>query len=98
MGGAHLAINEKTKVSLTIGAIFAVILFVGGGAWKASAFASGIEVELKSLRGDLTTLAGDRFTLAMASEQALRTAMANPGLRVPDPRNPGQFFFVESKR
>jgi len=93
-----MAINEKTKVSLTIAGIVSLILFVGGGAWQASSFANNIEVELKQLRTDLNSFSGDRFTAAMASEQALRTAMANPGMRVPDPRNPGQFFFVEVKR
>ena len=93
-----MGITEKTKVSLTIGAGVALVLFVGGGAWQASSFASGIEVELKRLRLDLTQLSEDRFTVAMASEQSLRTAIANPGMKVPDPRNPGQYFFVEKPR
>lgn len=39
--------------------------------------------------------AADRFTLTAVAEQALREAVANPGHRVPDPRNPGQFFVVD---
>lgn len=37
----------------------------------------------------------DRYTLTMASERALREAIENPGLRVPDPRDPNKIIVVE---
>lgn len=47
---------------------------------------------------DVRDLKADRYTLPMASEDAMREALANPGHRVPDPRNPGQYFVVEEAR
>lgn len=37
------------------------------------------------------------YTKAEASELALRTAIANPGLRVPDPRESGKIIVVETR-
>lgn len=93
-----MAINEKTRVSLTIGAVGALLVGAVGGTWTAASYAAGIQRQLESISDDFDKFRQDRFTTAMASEQALRTAMANPGMKVPDPRNPGQFFFVEGKR
>jgi len=51
-----------------------------------------------SITNRLETAMTDRFTLTQASEQALRHAIANPGIRVPDPRSPGLFFQVDKTR
>lgn len=36
----------------------------------------------------------ESYSLAAASEVALRTAIENPGVRVPDPRNPDRLIVV----
>jgi hypothetical protein len=38
------------------------------------------------------------YTLAAASEQALRMAIENPGMRVPDPRDPQRIIEVKRKQ
>ncbi|MEM9019953.1 MAG: hypothetical protein AAGC44_05260 [Planctomycetota bacterium] len=38
------------------------------------------------------------YTITQASEDALREAIANPGHKVPDPRDPGQLIVVEQTR
>lgn len=35
------------------------------------------------------------WTITQEAENAARNAIANPGIRYADPRNPGQFFYVE---
>ena len=41
------------------------------------------------------SLSEDRYSLPMASEDALREALFNPGHKVPDPRNPGSWIVVQ---
>lgn len=43
-------------------------------------------------------LSNDRYDLPMASEDALREAIFNPGHKVPDPRNPGHWIVVEGSK
>lgn len=78
-------ITRETKVAL--GLILTVIGVGFASTWKVSAAVAKVEQRLAEVETD-------RYTLSAASEQALRTAMENPGLRVPDPRNPGQVFVV----
>ena len=56
--------------------------------WFLSAKLSHYETRLKVAESD-------RYTLTMASEKALRTAIENPGMRVPDPRDPSRVIVVE---
>ena len=95
-GVLRMAVSEKTRISLTIASMAALVIFVGGGAWQASNFAADIKTQIAGLRRDITTLSEEQMSMAKASENALRMAMANPGVRVPDPRNPGQFFEVRN--
>lgn len=80
------AISKNTKV--TLGLLLTILVAAGGAFWQASTLYSDVRV-------DLDKVLNDRFTLTAASEQALRHAILNPGVKVPDPRNPGKFFQVE---
>jgi len=76
----------KTMLAIAAGMIAVVTTAVTTTWWLAT--------ELSQIRVELSSYENDRYTLTMASENALREAMANPGLSVPDPRHPGEYFQV----
>ena len=84
-----MAITQDTKV--TIGTAGGLLVAVVGGALY-------LKGELSSLRNDLTTIQKDQYTMSMAVEQAFRMAVANPGMKVPDPRSPGNIIEVQRAR
>ena len=76
-----------------------IVVLVGGfivtgvsGTWFLSAQLARYESRLESVE---LAVKEDRYTLTMASEKALRTAIENPGMRVPDPREPSKIIVVE---
>ncbi|QQS08659.1 MAG: hypothetical protein IPK69_11820 [Phycisphaerales bacterium] len=85
----------STDTKITIGTAIAVVSTSIAATWWFSQ-------QLAHFRSELATLASrisqgeaevaKSYTLAAASEQALRMALENPGLRVPDPRNPSQLI------
>ena len=80
--------NAKMKVATAcVIAVAGIGILVGEIQWRNS---------MSAKIDALTIQMGDRYTLTMAAENALREAMANPGHSVPDPRNPGQFFSVRA--
>lgn len=83
-------IDRNTKVSLGLVVLLAVNLVAISGAWfNVSARITNIESTLK--RG-----MADRFSVRDAANQSMRMAILNPGLRVPDPENPGSVIMVEA--
>ena len=55
-----------------------------------SADIKALTVRLDAMIEQLDDAKDERYRMTNASEDALRMAMENPGLRVPDPRNPGR--------
>ena len=88
--------TEKTRLSVPVASLAANVLFLLFAGWRASEFTADIYAQMESLRRDINRVTEERFTMAQGAEQALRLAMENPGIRVPDPRNPGQFFEVRN--
>lgn len=82
-------IDKDTRIRL--GTAVAIVLTLIGCTWRLSM----IYGEMKT---DVEKVMIDRYTLSMASEQAMRHAMANPGIMVPDPRSPGQYFKIDKAR
>ena len=70
--------------------VFAISII--GTATSATWYLSG---KITSFETRMKTVEDDRYTLAMASERALREAIENPGHRVPDPRDPNRIIVVE---
>ena len=68
--------------------------------WYLSAQKSAIDTRMAIMESRLVELAAalenDRYTLTQAAERALRSAIENPGLRVPDPRDPSSIITVNS--
>lgn len=54
-----------------------------------------VVAKIDGLMKDLDAAKDERYRMTNASEDALRMAIENPGLRVPDPRNPGKVFVVQ---
>jgi len=94
-------VTPQTGVSLggmaTIGAI--IIWIVNAAvASRVSEIKHENEIrfmEIRELIDDNTKASLDRYSLSHASEDAFREAIGNPGHKVPDPRNPGQYIIVE---
>lgn len=64
------------------------------GTWLLSSQLNGIRTDLRSLGNQIVALQDDHFGKAEAEAAGLRMALENPGLKVPDIRNPGTFFRV----
>lgn len=94
-------LDENTKVPLR--ALLATLLLVGGGiatfaggVWYLGRALQRIDGRLETLESRITAVEqSDNITSAKASELALRAAIANPGLKLPDPRNPSLYIRVE---
>jgi hypothetical protein len=87
------------------GIILAIISTVGGAAWFLSARMSdqheSLQGSIGSVKedvGNLSTRMGilerDNYTKPEAEAHALRLALNNPYLKVPDPRNPATIIHV----
>jgi len=53
-----------------------------------------LQYDVDAIRQSMALADADKYTLTAASEKALRTAIENPGMRVPDPRNPNVIIEV----
>lgn len=82
-----MTVTQDTKVTIGTAVLVLVSLLTVG--WR-------LNTEFSKLRTDLTAVQNDSYSKAAAAEQALRLAMENPGLRVPDPRDPTKVFEVRS--
>lgn len=87
--------NMLSGVSVPVKIVLPIVSAIIGAAFYTGNHLKGYENEIKDLRDDVIGFNDNRFDLTMKSEDALRTALLNPGLKVPDPRNPGQYFLVE---
>jgi hypothetical protein len=80
-----------------IGATSTITLAAAGSiVMTVTASTLWVTRNLHLLRIKIAVLEHDRYTLAMAAEQALRMALNNPGFKVPDPRNLGELLCVRT--
>lgn len=84
---------EESRVRLRTVVIICTSIIGGlgslgtAGVWRAAS-------TLTEISRDIRDLKSNSITRSEASDLALRAAMENPGLRVPDPRNPSQILVV----
>lgn len=96
-GGITVQLTRTLKISLwtAVGTLGTSI----GGAATATWWFAGKLADLQrgqvALDEKLDRMVGERYTVSAAAEQALRMALENPGLRVPDPRDPSRI--IESR-
>lgn len=74
-------LTKRTKIELGL------VLLVVTMAITATTLTTRALIKIESINED-------RYTLTQASEDAFRNAIANPGLRFSDPRNPGNYIVV----
>lgn len=94
--------SERTRIALPVALQLTLLTSVIGCTatvvWAAQSLKSKIEVRLDENSAGLALLKSEMYPLAVASEQALRTAIENPGMRVPDPRDPNRIIVVEGRK
>lgn len=98
----------KSPVIISIPIVLAIV----GATWRVGLVLQSVTNQMTTeintvkiqINNDLTTMNGridklneDKYPLSLASERALRTAIENPGMRVPDPRDPSQIITVRLK-
>ena len=96
-------LTQDTTVTLGSAATIVVALFAAAG-WVHKALAkitsemtagmASSQSKLEDINNRLIELENDTYTKSAAAEQALRTAMENPGIRIPDPRDQSKVFHV----
>ena len=88
------SITKDTKVSLaTVGSI----LTVGAAIiWQLATIKTVFTNEINELKDHVTQIEEDNYSMPMAVESAFRLAMRNPGMIVPDPRDPSKTIRVDS--
>lgn len=80
------------NMNIRVVSVIAGVVALSGFVIAATIWANNLDHQIKALSLQM----GDRYTLTMAAENALRTALENPGMRVPDPRNPGSVIVVKT--
>lgn len=86
-------LTRDTKI--TIGTAVAVVGLAIGSTWWVAERLNDTTAQLINIRSEIegvTAKMTDLYKKSEASEQALRMALENPGLRVPDPRDPSKVF------
>lgn len=86
--------SPNTKMTLTVGAIFSVLLTVVSCTWKMASTMNEVNATMKNLDARVSAIEANRFRISDAAEVALRTAIENPSMRVPDPRDPSKIIAV----
>lgn len=101
-------LSANTKFYVSIGTVVAAVGAAGAGLWKAQATLTDIRDSVKDVGNKVVSLEqstddrframesvmADRFTKTAAAEWALRTQLANPTLRITDPRDPSHFLTI----
>jgi len=95
-----LRVHLSNDTKITLGTAVAVVSISISATWWFSARLAEFRSEIRALSTRLEqtdTAIPKMYSLAAASEQALRLAIENPGLRVPDPRDPNTIIAVNDK-
>ena len=101
-------IDENRKVTLTLKTVFAFALTsitctgwiyntINVGYRKVEVSIMAVQSSMDSIQARVTAIETNRYRISDASEQALRLAIENPGMRVPDPRDTSKIIVVETK-
>ena len=101
MLASNLDKNTINAIAL-VASLFTVIGTGVGATWWLSGQFNFVGNEIKQIRQEailtrnqIEEFQENNYNLAAASEQAFREAMANPGHKVPDPRDPSQIIVVK---
>lgn len=90
--------SERTRIALPIALQMTLLASVIGCTATVVWAAQSLKSQLDANSDGLEMLKSEMYPMAVASEQALRTAIENPGMRVPDPRDPNRIIVVEGRK
>ena len=90
-----MTITNDTGVA--IGIVVALIASAVGATWVVANILNKLRAEIRGIRADVAGLRDEQYSISRAAEDAMRLALANPSLRVPDPRNPVLFIRVSGR-
>jgi hypothetical protein len=78
--------------------IVTIVATTIGATWRISHVIEGLKGAIETVKAEVCQKIEDVETESMESRvvQAWAAAKANPGLRIPDPRDPGSLFVVVS--
>lgn len=88
-----MTFGPQTKV--TLGVAISCAIGIGCSLFYAQQALAQVQQSLDVVARDVKAIQDDKYTLSSASEYALRLAIANPGMKVPDPRVPDRVICVE---
>lgn len=83
-----------SDIPLTLGEVLiiaTIIASTAGAVWRIGMVFGRFETRIVALEKD-------KFPMSVASEAALRMAILNPGMPVPDPRDPTKVIVVDRAR
>jgi Tfp pilus assembly protein PilN len=98
-----MSLGPQTKTTLgtlciVCGALLAGWMYLDRRFTEQDAQYRATQAQLSELAKEIAEVKAEQYTTAMAAEQALRMALENPGMRVPDPRDPNKIIVVDKGR
>lgn len=87
-------IQDSMKVAFSLKAAVAIIFAIILATWTLSLELTKINNTLSGIVERVSTIESNRYRISDASEQALRMAIENPNMRIPDPRNTANIIVV----
>lgn len=89
-----IEISPQAKVTLTVGLVCSILITVVTCTWKIASTMNEVNTTMRNLDARVSAIENNRFRISDAAEVALRTAIENPKMRVPDPRDPSKIIVV----
>ena len=86
------AIDHTSKVTIRL--LLGLMGFIAALLIPTIGFLWALTQDVRDVSKDLSAMKADRYSLPMATADAMREAIANPGHAVPDPSNPGTVIKV----
>lgn len=94
----NTTLSDKTKISIEVWLLVFILLSIIGSAFGCGVYLQTIRSDFNDAIKDIAKLRTEQYSLPMAERDALRHAIENPGIRVPDPAHPGSVIVVAGHR
>lgn len=86
------SLAESVLVTSDTGVALGVVVTVVACTWVMATKMSKLTSAMHSMKEDFDQMKAQTYTKAEAAEVALRTALMNPDMKVPDPRDPDKIL------
>lgn len=88
--------TDQRETVFKFGPILTLIIALIGCTWTVTNHLAALDKTISEIANRVESVEKNSFTIPMAEASALRTAILNPGTRVPDPRDPTKVITVRS--